>query len=401
VLNILDLDLKIKVYGFVEHSKYLIYNSGMSEFGPSEIVFDDERDTDAKAAGLLAEYHINREKEGLPKGEFILDKENKNADVSKLAVLPNDELAVQITYNPTEPIEINGEKIQFFREEPKGTEDTMMDSEERSVVVVYREKEDGEMERLPIEFHLQDPFYCGKIEGKHVFGGVEVYKEVDDKGKPVLGYKTVFYSFEEKIEEAKPFLSGPDRMKDIRFLQREDGKVDVFIRPQGKVGGPGRIGHFVVTSLEEADQIFRMIDTKSDDAYKFLEESLIDGLCGPEEWVGANELHCLPNGKIGVLCHIANSFPDPARRVNPEYLKNYYGAAFVYDPESREVVDPLKIVITAEDFDPVENKKADLNSIIFPGGMVKNNDGTATVYAGIGDTKSGRKQKADFWAEFR
>ena len=43
-------------------------------------------------------------------------------------------------------------------------------------------------------------------------------------------------------------LTGPPKMKDIRFLQLLDGRILVLTRPQGERGGRGRIGFCVVDS---------------------------------------------------------------------------------------------------------------------------------------------------------
>ena len=40
-------------------------------------------------------------------------------------------------------------------------------------------------------------------------------------------------------------------MKDIRLILLSDNRIGVFTRPQGKIGGRGRIGFMIVNSLKE------------------------------------------------------------------------------------------------------------------------------------------------------
>ena len=40
-------------------------------------------------------------------------------------------------------------------------------------------------------------------------------------------------------------------MKDIRLLELSDGRILVAVRPQGEIGGRGKIGFLVVKSLDE------------------------------------------------------------------------------------------------------------------------------------------------------
>lgn len=333
-------------------------------------------------------------------GELFLQDVVQGADIQRLAIFP-DGLAVALTaYNITEPIVINGERLIFARLESKG--DTI-ECEENSRVVVLKETENNKWELAdsPV-FQLQDPFYCGIIDGEHVFGGVRVQREKDENGADVLGYRTVFYKFKDSIKDAEVFMTGPDRMKDIRLKQDESGVIHIMSRPQGDVGGKGKIAYHDSENMAEVAEYFEAIGSKSEEGKQMLAAEIIPELCGDDEWVGANELHSLPDGCIGVLCHIAHSVPDPGRRLDknnrPLELKSYYSAAFIYDPKARKIVQPLEIISTADDFPPVAPKKTDLLSVQFSGGLVRDGKGSAKLYAGIGDVTAGVVTIPDpFW----
>jgi hypothetical protein len=108
------------------------------------------------------------------------------------------------------------------------------------------------------------------------------------------------------------------------------------------------------------------------------------------EWGGVNELHLLKNGKIGVLGHIAHWDGE---------VRHYYAMAFAFDPETHHA-SHLEILTTADEFPVVKPKKGDLGKIIFSGGLFRNDNGMATLYVGIGDTKAGRVEIKDPFLRF-
>ena len=101
----------------------------------------------------------------------------------------------------------------------------------------------------------------------------------------------------------------------------------------------------------------------------------------PEEWGGANEVHVLKDGRLGVLGHIA--------RFDEEGARHYFAMAFEYDPECQHA-GPMQIIAVREDFPPGDSKRPDLKDVIFPGGLVRQRDGTAWLYAGLSDSEAGR-----------
>lgn len=308
---------------------------------------------------LLREFHKNRG--DLPKGELL-----------KFNITKSDGLTV---YNPA-PV-VSGQTYLWARVEKRKTE-------RNSVVQLFEEKNGvwEVVEGAPVFKNLQDPFYCGIIDGYHILGGVQVY---DVEGNPNLGYRTIFYRYNESFIElvkpngktSDPFVVGPGQMKGIRLIQIGNGRIGVTTRPHGQFGGPGRIGYFEIESLDTLQSALAEYDLQQDP------ETLNGGLFVDKEWGGANELFNLPDGKIGVLGHIAGYGKNSTK-------KNYYSMTFIFDPQTRSASN-VQIIATAEQFLPaVEVKKDDLGSICYSGGLIRLNNGYAWLYVGIGDTQVGR-----------
>ncbi|WP_201008286.1 MTP-1 family protein [Paenibacillus glycanilyticus] len=217
---------------------------------------------------------------------------------------------------------------------------------------------------LPVEgapvLALQDPFHC-RIGGELVLGGVEIYPHPERED--ALMWRTVFYRGS-GIRDLKPFFKGPDGMKDIRLVELQGGSIGVFTRPQGEKGGRGKIGFAQVASLDA-------LTTKIIDDAPLLEGQFAEG-----EWGGANEAHLLNDGRVGVLGHTA-CFDEAGDR-------HYYPMAFVYDPKDASFTD-MKIIAERSRFLPGPSKRPDLQDVVFSGGLVRREDGSALLYAGISD----------------
>lgn len=319
---------------------------------------------------LLVQFHDKNTSRDLPKGELLTFNLGENS-------------AHLTVYNPA-PIEIDGNLHIWARVEE-------ITDEKNSAVMLFGEGKNGEwtpVEGAPVFKNLQDPFYCGKIDGDHVFGGVQIYEV---QGSSHLGYRTLFYRYKNSFTElvdphggtVAPFAMGPKHMKDIRLIQRENGRISVFTRPQGggQFGGRGRIGYFEIASLDALEEALADYDRKKD-SKTLIRGLFIDGKLGEEEWGGANQLFLLPDGKIGVLGHIAG--------FNGDGKKDYYPMTFIFNPEDKSV-SHVQIIATAVQFPPVETKKGDLGSILFSGGLVQSDEeGYSWLYVGIGDSKGGR-----------
>lgn len=259
-------------------------------------------------------------------------------------------------YNITAPFEDSGESVIAGRVERRDTE--------QSKVVFFTKREN---EWLPREstktYELQDPFVC-RIHGQLVFGGVEIFPHPENND--ALSWRTVFYKGE-SINDLQRFSTGPDGMKDIRLIELEDGRIGVFTRPQGEKGGRGKIGYISIPSLDELD------------AEKIAGAPLIHNHFVDEEWGGANEIHLLANGQIGVLGHIS--------RFDDEGDRHYYPMVFVYNPKTNEI-SHMEIIAMRDDLPDGPAKRPDLHDVLFSGGLNRLENGRATLYVGVSDAEA-------------
>lgn len=261
-------------------------------------------------------------------------------------------------YNITAPFVDGGELVIAGRVEDRESED--------SDVMFFVER-DGQWvpkEGAPV-FHLQDPFVT-RIGGELIFGGVQIFPHPEKAGQ--LKWRTLFYRGSD-LNSLRYFAAGPEGMKDLRLVELPDGKIAVFTRPQGEVGGRGTIGFMKINSLAE-------LTVENIEKARLLKDQFL-----PEEWGGANEVHVLKNGLLGVLGHIA-CFS------HGEY-RHYYSMVFPFDPEE-ERAGPIEIIACRDDFPAGPAKNEKLVDVLFSGGLYRNEDGTATLYVGVSDAEAHR-----------
>lgn len=259
-------------------------------------------------------------------------------------------------YNITAPFCDNGRKVLAGRVEERCSEDS-------KAMFFYNSGNMWKKVENVDNYKLQDPFIV-RIGSEIVFGGVKTYPHPELKG--MLGYKTEFYRGN-SISNLKKFAEGPEMMKDIRLIGLNDGSIGIFSRPQGKVGGRGKIGYTSVKSLDELND-------------KVIEKaSLIDDLFIDEEWGGTNELHILKNGFIGALGHIAKY----------DYAGNrhYYSMVYLFDPVTKKA-SKVKIIAVRDDIPEGDAKRPDLKDVLFSGGIIRNQNGTAELYLGVSDAEA-------------
>ena len=262
-------------------------------------------------------------------------------------------------YNITAPFPDDGELVIAGRVEDR--------SSERSQVMFFVERDGRWVPRqnAPV-FELQDPFFSF-IHGELIFGGVEVYFDGDDPHY-VTSWRTVFYRGY-RIADLVPFAKGPLTMKDVRLVELASGRIGVFTRPMPVGDARAMIGYTEIGALEElTEERMEKADVIPDQFLKV-------------EWGGGNEAHLLPNGMIGVLGHIA--------RMDDGNIRHYYPMAFGFDPQKREAT-PLKIIASRDMFPDGPAKRLDLEDVLFSGGIVRNGDGTATLYSGVSDAEAHR-----------
>jgi hypothetical protein len=263
---------------------------------------------------------------------------------------------VRDVYNITAPFHDGDDDIIAGRVEKRDSE--------FSEVIFFKQhnnkwiKKDG----TPV-LKLQDPF-VSKIKGELVLGGVEVYPHPSIEN--ALGYRTAFYRGKD-IVSLKKFAVGPELMKDIRLLEMQNGDILVFTRPQGDLGGRGTIGYNIIDSLDKLN------------SESILKATLFRHQFIESQWGGANELHILSNGLIGVLGHIAK-FDDEGNR-------HYYSMSFAFDSCTGNT-SPIKIIAIRDNFCKGDYKRPDLVDVIFSGGIIRREDGKVELYCGVSDAEA-------------
>ena len=186
-------------------------------------------------------------------------------------------------YNPTAPFSYQGKTMICARVEKRDSEVSQAVFFEEREKDVYHAAEGWD------RYDLQDPCIT-RVLGRYVLGGTEVFPHPEQPGR--LCWRTVFYYGTDPAHMER-LAEGPEGMKDVRLVELADGRVGIFTRPQGEKGGRGKIGFTI------AEDFGGVTAAAMEDA------PLLD-LFGQEEWGGVNEVHLLPDGRLGVLGHIAS-----------------------------------------------------------------------------------------------
>lgn len=271
-------------------------------------------------------------------------------------------------YNITAPFKSAGKIVLAGRVEPRDSEHSE---------IMFFEEINGAW--LPIAgapiYQLQDPFFTQLDEQHLLVGGVEVFP--DPVNSQHLAWRTVFMIGTD-IFSLKRFNVGPDRMKDLRLTKLKDGRILVFTRPQGEIGGRGTIGFIILDSLTEF-------------THANIAKASLTKHFASDEWGGVNEIHQLKNGKIGVLAHVA-CFDAMNNR-------HYYPAAFSFDPITLDYSE-LKLLGYRALFQDGAAKRPDLQDVVFSGGLIRLGSGKARLYAGIADAEAHYLDIPDPFDEF-
>ena len=219
--------------------------------------------------------------------------------------------------------------------------------------------------------YLEDPFIAF-IGETLVLGGTQV--EYD--GGKLSTYKSCFYRGTD-LNDLYLFASAPNRMKDVRLVELEDGRIGVFTRPNGRVG---------FTTIKDLNELT---------AENMQNAPLIDAV-EAGEYGGCNQCYYLRSGKIGIIGHQA--YHKPAGVVH------YVNMSYVMDIETRKIIDK-KVIGTRScytdndsDFKPNTNN---LSDVAFTSGYVMRPDGKVDLYSGLKDMCEGRITIDDPFADYR
>lgn len=268
-------------------------------------------------------------------------------------------------YNTTPDFEWEGEHWIIGRVEARDSE--------LSCVRVFRRIARNEYEAaLPqVVFHrFQDPFVT-KVGDELVVGGIQIDTNPLIP-QEIINWRTCFFRGKH-LDSLKLFACAPNRMKDVRLAQMADGRIALFTRPIVGCPEKGRIGFTVVDSLEQVTEAA-------------MEEAPISYThFTPMEWGGVNEIHPLPDGKLGILGHIS---------CRDEAGLHYHVMAFIHDP-STNTHTPLKMILTRDMLPEGDYKRPELTDVLFAGGLVRHGDGTADLYTGVSDCETWQVQIPD------
>lgn len=221
-------------------------------------------------------------------------------------------------------------------------------------------------------YQMEDP-YVSIINEELVLGGTHVRYQL---GK-VDTYYGYFYRGRD-LNNLYYYTTGPERMKDIRIVELEDGKIGVFSRPRGKeilskYGSESMVGFVIIDNLDKLSA--EVINTAP----------YIDNLFDKGEWGGCNQAYLLDSGLIGCIGHTAYNEKDE----NGIDLKVYLNTAFVFNPKTHELLEN-KIIASRSSYPVGVAKKPHLIDCTFPSGIVMRSDGKVDLYAGLGDCEEGR-----------
>lgn len=284
----------------------------------------------------------------------LLEKHKASHSTSKPSKLYFKGINNLDVYNITAPFLLNGTTILAGRVEARDSEQSKIGLFEAS----------GEQEwtliNEAIMLDLQDPF-VSIIEDKVILGGVEVLLGEENNNTT---WRTVLYHLA-SLNSAEKIFEGPIGMKDLRLKQLPDKRILVLTRPQGVVGGRGKIGATTIDCLA-------MLSIE-----QINNAPLLDNQFGDEDWGGANEIHLIGE-KICVLGHIAQ-FDEKKDR-------HYYALTFELDQSLRTMLHP-QIIAERSDFLAGPTKRPDLTDVVFSGGLQFEGD-SVILYAGISDAEA-------------
>ena len=263
-------------------------------------------------------------------------------------------------YNPTIPFKLNGKTYIAGRVEKRS--DTFAE-------IKFFEEKKGYYELVEsTHLALQDPFIT-TIDNEIILGGVNYNIYISENEKIC---RTDFYKVK-SLADIEYLMSGPNYMKDIRLVQLPSKEIGIFSRPQGpkfekENKAITKIGFTVVKRLED-------ITPEIIEKATYLETQFLSN-----EWGGTNQAIMLKNGLIGVIGHKSYLSYE-----NGEKQVHYYGTAFVINPKTGYFSEE-KVIISKDCFPSVCPKKKELLDVVFPSGIIRNNDGTSYLYSGVSDS---------------
>lgn len=284
----------------------------------------------------------------------IYRSNKKSYKTNKLTFLGVDQKDV---YNISPAFELEGKTIIAGRVESRHSEISQVMFFEQ----VHQDTYQLMKEAMVIDL-FQDPCITF-INDVLYIGGTKIMLDQDKKS--ITGWNTSYYCGK-NLSRLTHVFDAPYKMKDVRFIQYNH-HIALFSRPQGHQAKKGKIGFKLFDHLED-------INPQSIENATLLLNHFVD-----DDWGGANELHLLKNGLIGVLGHISTK--DAFQNLH------YYPMVFAFNPLTLQST-AIKIIAERSDFLPGPSKRPDLVDVLFTGGLVRHENQTATLYTGVSDVEA-------------
>ncbi len=236
-------------------------------------------------------------------------------------------------------------------------------------------------------FDLEDPF-ATNIDGEIIFGGVQVDKSVDEKGQRVSKWRTILFRGR-TIPELRQFFVGPEGMKDIRPVQRPNGRIGVYTRPRNPgneaFGGDGQIGYREFSSLDKLEQSPSSV-LEIDNA------PLLSFRFPRDQWGGVNHPQVVKDGKYEgwnlLLIHRAHK--DNAGQ---DQNRHYSADTLLHNPDTSPEVIDLGTLVKRSDLPEGpwkdQDESDDLRDVYFPGELKILDKWRALAVGGMSDAETG------------
>lgn len=268
-------------------------------------------------------------------------------------------------YNPSMPVTGDHQAFTYVRVEPR---DLPLSSWSVPFYAIGTNEWHIDND-LPM-WRIEDPF-TARIGGVLVVGGVRILAK---RGSRVM-WETIFLRGE-SAENLTEFARSPLYMKDVRLVELEDGRIGVFTRPFSTEHISRPVGY---TEIDKLDDLCMEVMENA---------PLLDAQPVEAQWWGVNAVYPLAGGKLGVLAHIA-TWNDINRY--------YYPIVFVFDRETREIVDGPRIIADRSCFPAYDARQPDLKDVVFPGWIDRER---GYFYAGLSDAAIGVMPLADPFAGY-
>lgn len=256
-------------------------------------------------------------------------------------------------------------------------------SDGRTKSVIFKYTNEGLKPHPERTFDLEDP-YADNFDGEIVFGGVQVDKSRDTQGRIVSNWRTILFRGK-TISELRPFFTGPEGMKDIRLVQRPDGKIGAYTRPRSpgneSLGGDGQIGYREFESLDQLEN--------TDPSSLDIENAPLLSFRFPKgEWGGVNHVQVVKDGEYQG-CHLLLIH----RAYKANNARHYSAGILLHDPKTGRIVD-LGTQVTRSDFSPGPWKEEEesVEDVYIGTELILLNRYRAKIIGGMSDAETGEAE---------